>query len=150
MKTKYTKMIMQDGQLVAVPDDYAGRHEIVKVEHPMLAQPILVAAYAIGPFPWKEGVEAAAKHTVYGLPMRAATVEEGMFIPDRSVYPATPKTFFPDIESARTTWTSTVDAEDPEDTDDSAGCAWFVHLGFGYVNRDDQSFRGRVRAVCAG
>jgi hypothetical protein len=150
MKTTYTKLILQDGQLVAVPADYAERHELVRVEHPLLAKPLIVAAYGLPKLPWKEAIAAAEKHTVYGLPMRAPTVEEAFFIPDRSQYSATPKLYFPDIEDGWWTWTSTVDAEDPEDTDDTAGYAWYVGLSYGLSNRLYQSYRYHVRAVCAG
>jgi hypothetical protein len=41
------------------------------------------------------------------------------------------------------TWSSTI-AKSP------AGYAWFVYLGYGFVNRYYQGFRLHVRAVCAG
>lgn len=143
MKTTYTKLILQDGALAAVADDYEGRHELVRVEHPLLANPLIVAAYALPALPWKEAIAAAEKHTVYGLPMRAPTVEEAFFIPDRSQFPATPKTFFPDVDEARWTWTSTVDAESP------SGYAWLVGLHDGNAYWLSQGGHGRVRAVRA-
>ncbi len=143
MKTTYTKLIWQDGALVGVADDYEGRHELVRIEHPLLAQPLEVAAYALPALPWKEAIAAAEKHTVYGLPMRAPTVEEAFFIPDRSQFPATPKLFFPDVDEARWTWTSTVDAESP------SGDAWYVYLHSGDSGWFNQDFHNHVRAVRA-
>jgi hypothetical protein len=144
MKPTYTKLILVDGNVVPAPADYTGRHELVRIEHPMLAKPLEVAAYALPEAKWKDAIAAAEKHEVYGLPMRAPTVEEAFFFADRSNYPATPKEFFPDIEEAPWTWTSTVDAESP------SGSAWYVTLHGGGVGWGSRSSRGHVRAVRAG
>lgn len=150
IKPTFSKIILRDDKLVIVPDDYAERHELVRVTHPLLAQPLVFAAWMPEErLPWKEAVAAANARTVYGRAMRAPTVEELFMSVDRSVYPGTSAIFFPDIGDVTWSWSSTVDAEDPEDTDETARCAWVVYLRSGYSHRDSRSDHGLVRAVCA-
>jgi hypothetical protein len=153
MKTTYTKLKLQDGVLVDLPADSTERHELVRVEHPMLAQPLIVAAYMTPErLPWKEAIAAANQLTVYGLAMRAPTVEEAFFMADRSQYPSLPVAFFPDAGDAFWTWTSTPDA-DPDDApseDGTSGYAWYVFLYGGYSDRVSVGLLSHVRAVRAG
>jgi hypothetical protein len=153
MKTTYTKLKLQDGVLVDLPADSTERHELVRVEHPLLASPLIVAAYATTErLPWKQALAAADKLTVYGLAMRAPTVEEAFMICDRSQYPSLPVQFFPDANDAYYTWTSTPDA-DPDDApneDGTSGYAWGVDLDDGYSLRNYVGSHLHVRAVRAG
>lgn len=120
-------------------------HTAVRVEHPLLAKPIIVTAHhAPTAMTWKKATAWTEKLDLNGWSWRLPTVEEAMFIPDRSKYPAIDKSFFPDFEDYEWIWTSTVDAESPSD------CAWYVSLRYGLVGRDYQSGRTRVRAVRAG
>jgi hypothetical protein len=153
MKTTYTKLKVQDGVLVDLPADSTDRHELVRVEHPMLAQPLIVAAYMTPErLPWKEAIAAANQLTVCGLAMRAPTVEEAFFMADRSQYPALPVQFFPDAGDVFWTWTSTPDADsdDAPSEDGTSGCAWFVDLSVGCSGRGGVGDRNHVRAVRAG
>jgi hypothetical protein len=144
-KPTYTKLIQDAGKLVAVAADYEGRHELVRVDHPLLANPLVVAAYMTPKdLVWKSAIAAAAKFVIYGRAMRAPDPVEAFIICDRSQYPALPKLYFPDADKHFWTWTDTVDAEDP------ASDAWFVGLDSGSSSRFLQSNQDRVRAVCAG
>jgi len=146
IKPTFSKIIQRDNTLVVVPDDYAERHELVRVTHPLLAQPLVFAAYMPEgeAQPWAEAIEAANKRTVYGLAMRAPTVEELFLSVDRSVWPGTSTIYFPDFEEYGWSWSSTTDAEDP------AAYAWGVGLGSGGADRGRQSGHGRVRGVVSG
>ncbi len=143
MKPTYTKLILQDSELIAVPSDYAERHELVRVEIPLLAQPIIVAAYALPSKAYKAGIAAAEKHAIYGRSMRAPTPEEAFLICDRSQFPALPKLYFPDIEEAPWTWTSQPYAA-------RSGAAWVVYLVNGDASWYGHDDLCQVRAVCAG
>jgi hypothetical protein len=139
---KYTKLAADGSDL---PPDAEG-HQAVRVSNAMLAHSIIVTA-AKAP---KEMTFAQAKKwteslEVNGWAWRLPTVEEAMFIPDRSKFPAIDKNFFPDFEEYEWIWTSTVDAEDPP-----SDCAWLVNLRPGYVYRGAQTLRSYVRAVRAG
>lgn len=137
----YTK-IDADGN--PMPNDAEG-HLAVRVEHPLLKQPLIVSAYRVAnDATWKEAAEACEKFEANGWSWRLPTVEEAFLIPDRSQYPSLPKQFFPDAEGWEWIWTSTPDAEDP------APYAWSVVLGGGYSYRVRQSYHLLVRAVRAG
>jgi hypothetical protein len=139
--TTYTKLAADGTDLPADATD----HQAVRISHPMLATPFIVTAlHAPNQLTWKKAKEWAESLDIYGWSWRLPTVEEAMFIPDRSKYPAVDKSFFPDFEDYEWIWTSTPDAEAPSD------CAWVVGLHLGYVGRRYQAFHGRVRAVRAG
>jgi len=129
-----------------LPADSTDEHLAVRIENDLLAQPLIVPAFRVSKraVSWKQAAKAAEKGDVYGWQWRLPTVEEAMFIPDRSKYPALPKEFFPDFAGYEWIWTSTVDAEDP------SVFAWLVLLSGGYVGRYLQSAHYRVRAVRAG
>lgn len=143
MKPTYTNLILDAGELIAAPAGYTGRHELVRVEHPWLAQPIIVAAYALPAKQHAEAMAAAEQHTIYGKAMLVPTVEEAFIICDRSQYPALPKAHFPDIDEAWWTWTSTPYAA-------PSGASWVVYLYNGYASWDYHVGRSHVRAVLAG
>lgn len=143
-KPTYTKL---DGKLNPLPADSSEKHLAVRVEHPMLKAPIIVAAYRASKreLTFKGAQKAAAEHDAHGLAWRAPTVEEAFFIADRTRDDQTlDKVFFPDAESYEWTWTSDVDSSSPSD------CAWSVNLGAGSCNRNGQGNRDDVRAVLAG
>lgn len=142
MKPTYTNLILDAGELIAAPAGYTGRHELVRVEHPWLAQPIIVAAYALPSKPHAEAMAAAEQHTVYGKAMRVPTVEEAFIICDRSQHPALPKAHFPDIDEAWWTWTSTPYAA-------HSGASWLVGLNNGNANWYGHDDPNLVRAVLA-
>lgn len=128
-----------------MPVESTDRHEAVRIENDLLARPLIVTAYhAPKNLNYKAAKKWAEKLNLNGWTWRLPTVEEALFIPDRSKYPALDKTFFPDFEDYEWIWTDTVDAEDP------AGCAWLVYLSDGFAGRDLQAGRGRVRAVRSG
>jgi hypothetical protein len=139
--TTYTKIAADGADLPADATD----HKAVRVEHPLLATPLIVTAHrAAKEMTWKAAKKWAESLDVNGWSWRLPTVEEAMFIPDRSKYPAIDVSFFPDFEGWEYIWTSTPDAESPSD------CAWLVYLRYGYVGRDFQSNHYYVRAVRAG
>jgi hypothetical protein len=138
--TTYTKLAADGSDL---PADATG-HLAVRIEHPLLAQPLIVTSMKAP----KAMTRAQAKKwaeslDVYGWSWRLPG-EEGMFIPDRLKFPATPKLYFPDLEEYEWIWLDVVDAEDPSDY------AWVVYLRYGDVTRDDQADHGSARAVRAG
>jgi hypothetical protein len=137
----YTKLAADGSDL---PADATG-HQAVRVEHSMLVLPLIVTAQkSPEEMTWAAAKKWAESLAVNGWSWRLPTVEEAMFIPDRSKYPAIDKNFFPDFERYEWIWTSTVDAEDPSDF------AWLVNLHDGYVGRGNQSNHSYVRAVRAG
>lgn len=139
--TIYTKLAADGSDLPADATD----HKAVRVEHPLLSRPLIVTAHhAPERMTQPEAVKWAESLDIYGWSWRLMTVEEAMFIPDRSKFPATPKLYFPDLEEYECTRTSTVDAEDPSDY------AWVVLLRYGTVLRGNQGARYSVRAVRAG
>ena len=141
MTTIYTKLAADGTDL---PADATG-HQAVRIEHPLLARPLIVTAMkAPERMTQAQAVKWAESLTTYGWSWRLPTADEGFFIPDRSQYPATPKLYFPDVEEYEWIWASTVDAEDPSD------CAWLVDLRLGGVGRYDRTHRNDVRAVRAG
>jgi hypothetical protein len=134
--------IGRDGQ--DLPAD-APDHVAVRIEHPLLARPLIVTAHrSPKEMTWKQAAKWAESLDVNGWSWRLPTVEEAFFIPDRSKYPALDANFFPDFAGYEWIWTSTPDAETP------AGYAWFVNLGGGASDRDGRSYRSHVRAVRAG
>jgi hypothetical protein len=140
MTTIYTKLAADGSYL---PADATG-HQAVRIEHPLLALPFIVTSMkAPKAMTHKQAKKWAESLDIYGWSWRLPG-EEGLFIPDRLKYPATPKLYFPDLEGYEAMWLDIVDAEDPSD------CAWLVSLHFGFVNRDSQSYRLNVRAVRAG
>lgn len=136
----YTKL-SADSDLPADAAD----HKAVRIEHSMLVLPIVVTAHhAPKEMNWKAAKKWAESLDTNGWSWRLPTVEEAMFIADRSKYPAIDKNFFPDFDGYEWIWTSTVDAEVPSDY------AWLVNLRYGNVYRYTQAGRGNVRAVRAG
>ncbi len=142
MQTK-TK-IGRDGQ--DLPDD-ATDHVAVRIERPLLAQPLIVTAQAAPKtMTWKQAAKWAESLDLCGWSWRLPTVEEAFMIPDRSKYPAVDAGFFTDFDLKRYEWiwTSTPDADDP------AGDAWYVYLYYGGSHRGGQGGHYHVRAVRAG
>jgi hypothetical protein len=138
---KYTKLAADGSDLPADAAD----HKAVRVEHALLATPLIVTAHkAPKEMTWKAAKKWAESLDVNGWAWRLPTVEEAIFIPDRSKYPAIDVSFFPDFAGWEYIWTSTPDAESPSDY------AWLVYLRSGYVGRSSQTDRGDVRAVRAG
>ncbi len=139
--TTYTKLAADGTDL---PSDATG-HQAVRVEHPLLAKPIIVTAFhAPKEITWKQAAKWAEGLDTNGLSWRLPTVEEAIFIPDRSKYPAIDKNLFPDFTDYEWIWTSTADAESP------SVFAWGVDLHGGGVYRYLQSIHHGVRAVAAG
>jgi hypothetical protein len=123
-----------------------GEHKAVRVEHPLLAQPIIVTAHrSAKEMTWSAAKKWAESLDINGWSWRLPTVEEAFLICDRTraEYPAVPKEFFPDCDG-EWIWTATEDAQPP------SGCAWCVGLGLGDSDRGSRSARDRVRAVRAG
>ncbi len=143
MKPTYTKLAADGTDL---PADSTEKHLAVRVDHPLLAKPIVIAAYrAATDCKWPDAAAKAEAHDAYGWQWRLPTVEELFLIADRSSAAERLDTsFFPDAEGWEGTWSSTVDAEAP------SGYAWLVALGFGGSGRAGQGARDRVRAVRAG
>jgi hypothetical protein len=147
MKPTYTKLAADGSDLPADhPNKGPGKHLAVRVDHPALAKPIVVAAYRCkGEHTFPQAQKVAAKHKAYGWNWRAAALDEAFFIPDRTnADQQLDKNFFPDAEGYEFTWTSDAAASSPSDH------AWLVGLGDGYCYRGYQGDRGRVRAVLAG
>jgi hypothetical protein len=137
----YTKLAADGTDL---PADATG-HLAVRVSNVMLAHSIIITAQkAPEEMTWEDAKKWAESLTINGWAWRLPTVEEAMFIPNRSKYPAVDKSFFPDFEEYEWIWTSTVDAEDPSDY------AWGVALHGGNVGRYSQTDHDDVRAVRAG
>ena len=146
--TTYTKL---GADLSPVDTD----HQIVRVEHSLLAAPLFVTAhFAPKELTWKAAKKWAESLDLGGFAWRLPTVEEAFFIPDRSKYPAfDPSVFVGAAERYPWIWTSTLDAEDP------SGVAWLVVLYRGDSGRYSQGHpevratvceRARVLAVRAG
>jgi hypothetical protein len=139
----YTKLAADGTDL---PADATG-HLAVRVEHPLLARPIIVSAYRSSKrMPHVEAMKYAEAMDAYGWAWRAPSVEEALFIPDRSKFPALDKNFFPDFdaEEYEPIWTSSPDAESP------SGYAWLVYLYDGDSGRFRHSYQYFVRGVRAG
>lgn len=142
MKPTYTKLAADGSDL---PADSTEKHLAVRVDHPLLKAPLIVAAYRAGEVVWKNAAKKAESHDAYGWQWRLPEVEELFLIADRTnSEDQLDPNFFPDAKGYEYTWSSTVDAESPSDY------AWYVNLGYGDSNRDGQSYRNFVRAVRAG
>lgn len=126
-----------------------GAHQIVRIEHQLLAKPLFVAAhFSPTRMNWTDAKKWAEAHMIGNHSCRLPTVEEAFFIPDRSKYPAFDREVFIGAdENWPWIWTSTPDAEDPESP---SGDAWLVYLGLGDSARSYQYFEGQVLAVRAG
>lgn len=153
MKPTYTKLAADGSDLPADhSNEGADKHLAVRVDHPLLAKPLIVAAYRAGTdVTFADAQTLAAAHSAYGWQWRAPHVEEAFLIADRTNPKCRlDKNFFPDAERWEYTWTATPDAELEEDDDAPSGYAWGVDLSYGYSSRGGQSNRSRVRAVRAG
>lgn len=143
MKPTYTKLAADGTDL---PADSTEKHLAVRVDHPLLKAPIVIAAYRTGDsVTFKKAQAAAEKHEAYGWQWRLPTVEELFLVADRTnAKERLDPNFFPDAEGYEYTWSGTVDAESPSDY------AWDVYLGNGYCLRGLQGGDYFVRAVRAG
>ena len=143
MKPTYTKLAADGSDL---PADSTEKHLAVRVDHPLLKFPIIVAAYrAADRATFGDAPAKAEAHEAYGWKWRLPTAEELFLIADRTnAAERLDPNFFPDAEGWESTWSSDVDAESP------SGCAWFVSLGDGDAGRGNPSGRSHVRAVRAG
>jgi hypothetical protein len=139
--TTYTKLGADGTDLSA---DATG-HQAVRIEHPLLAKPLIFTAYhSPKELTYKQAMKWAESLDINGWAWRAPTVEESFFLPDRAKYPAIDPSFFPDFAGYEWNWTSTLDASPP------SGYAWMVYLGDGYSGRAHQGYHDFVRAVRAG
>lgn len=143
MKPTYTKLAADGSDL---PADSTEKHLAVRVDHPVLKAPIIVAAYRAGDsVAWKNAAKKAEAHDAYGWQWRMPTAEELFLIADRTnPVDELDANFFPDARGYEYTWSSTVDAESP------SVYAWVVYLGVGGSGRNNQSYGYHVRAVRAG
>jgi len=140
---RYTKLAADGTHL---PADSTERHEAVRVDHDLLARPLIVTAYrSAKPMNWTDAKKHAESLTINGWQWRLPTVEEAFLICDRSrtSEPMLPVEFFPDCDW-EWIWTGTEDLTSP------AGYAWGVHLDDGGSYRYLQSLLARVPAVRAG
>jgi len=92
---------------------------------------------------WAECLDAAKKTKLCGVRnWRAPTVEEQFARMDRSRFaPALNPILFPNMPSSGWLWTSSRDAEYPQDG------AWYVGLGSGRAFRGYRDYQGRVLVV---
>ena len=133
--------IAPDG--TGLPPEATG-HQAVRIEHPLLANPLIFTAFHSPEEMTFEKAKAWADGLdINGWSWRLPTVEEAFFLPDRSKYPSLDPNFFPDFGGYEWIWTSTVDAEAP------SGGAWLVSLYDGYSGRLHRSNHLFVRAVRA-
>ena len=136
--TTYTKL-GADGQ----PTE--GEHHAVRVEHPLLAQPISDRLPCAGGDDLEAGAEVGRgpRYPLVGPGACRPSMRPRSSPIGRSIRQSTSC-------SSRTSkgdqwiWTSTPDAEAPSD------CAWIVYLHSGYVIRGGQTIHYSVRAVRAG
>ena len=142
-KPTYTKLAADGSDL---PADSTEKHLAVRVEHPMLAKPIVISAYRVAErAKFSEVKDLCEKFDANGWTWRAPSVEELFFVADRTnVDEVLDPNFFPDAEGWESTWSGDVDAVSPADF------AWVVNLGFGYAFRYGQGYRYLVRAVRSG
>lgn len=126
-----------------------GEHKIVRIEHELLAKPLLVTAnFAPERLNWTNAKKWAEGLDLGGFSWRLPTVEEAFFIPDRSKYPAYDPTVFMGAQTDWPwIWTGTPDAEDPAAP---SGFAWGVALGVGFSGRSGRYDESHVLAVRAG
>ncbi len=121
-----------------------GQHQAVRVEHPLLAAPVIwTAQRSEKRLTWPQAKAWAESLTINGWSWRLPTVEEAFLLCDRTRQdPVVDKAFFPDC-TGEYIWTGTECAW-------NSGAAWNVGLGGG---NSDWYFRGydyHVRAVRAG
>lgn len=139
---RYTKLAGDGSDL---PADAAG-HLAVRVDHDLLARPLIVTAHrSEKAMTWTAAKKWAESLDINGWSWRLPTVEEAFLIVDRTrtQEPALPPEYFPDC-NGEWIWTATEDAQPP------SGYAWDVGLVVGYSGRGRQGSRNRVRAVRAG
>jgi len=138
----YTKIGADGAALLA---DATG-HQAVRVDHPLLARPMIwTAQRSPDALTWKQAKAWAEGLTLHGWQWRLPTVEEAFLLCDRTrtERPMVPVEFFPDCKG-EWIWTSTEDLTSP------AGFAWYVYLYLGFSAYYDQSYHFHVRAVRAG
>lgn len=139
---RYTKL-NDDGSDLPVE---AGGHKAVRVDHPLLKQPMIwTAERSLKSLTWKEAKKWAEGLDINGWSWRLPTVEEAFLLCDRSrtTTPAIPVEYFPDCDGDWI-WTGTEDLVPP------AGGAWGVGLSYGGSIRYYQAGTARVRAVRSG
>ncbi len=119
-------------------------HQAVRVEHPLLATPIIVtAARSPKRMTHEEAVKWAESLDINGWSWRLPTVEEAFLICDRTREDnVLPPENFPDCEGEYI-WTSTPAAW-------NSGAAWFVSLEYGDSLWYARGLDSRARAVRAG
>ena len=142
MHYRLTKLAADGTDLLA---DATG-HKAVRLEHPLLARPLIWTAHcAPKELNWKQAAKYADELDTNSWSWRLPTVEEALFLPNRAKYPVLDKEYFPDFTSCGWMWTSTVDAESP------ASYTWGVSLGYGgLAGCVDQASNCHVRAVRVG
>lgn len=141
MKPTYTKLAADGTDL---PADATG-HLAVRVEHPLLAKPMIWSAHrSPKELTWKQAKKWAEKLDTYGWSWRLPTVEEAFLLCDRTrrERPMVDPAYFPDCDG-EWIWTETEDLTAP------AGFAWYVGLYYGGSDCVRQDGHGRVRAVRA-
>ena len=140
--TARTKLSAEGVELPADATD----HAMLRIEHPLLAQPLVVTAeFAPEGMTHADARRWAESLTIGGFAWRLPTLHEAMFIPDHSRYPSfDPALFRGARNSYPWIWTGTPYAEDP------SGVAWLVGLGDGYCSRLHVAVRSHVLAVRAG
>ncbi len=137
---RYTKLAADGSDL---PPDATG-HEAVRVDHDLLALPMIWTAHrSPKELTWAQAKKWADGLEINGWSWRLPTVEEAFLLCDRSraATPALDPAYFPDCDG-EWIWTGTVAAA-------PAGYAWSVFLGDGFSGRGGRVYRGRVRAVRA-
>lgn len=119
-------------------------HQAVRVEHELLARPIIVTAHRSPPaMTHGDAAKWAESLDIYGWSWRLPTVEEAFLICDRTRKDAVlPPEHFPDCDG-EWIWTSTP-------TGWKSGAAWGVILGSGGSGWGGRGFDGLARAVRAG
>jgi Protein of unknown function (DUF1566) len=123
----------------------AADHKAVRVEHSLLAAPMIWATYRSEKrLRWKEACRWAASLTINGWKWRMPLVEEAFLLPDRSrtAHPLVDLVYFPDCDG-EVIWTGTEQAADP-------GYAWYVNLYNGYPVWLHRSLECHARAVRDG
>lgn len=136
---RYTKLGTDGADL---PADATG-HEAVRVDHELLARPVIWTAHrSPKALTWSQAKKWAEGLAINGWAWRLPTAEEAFLLCDRSRRsgPLVEPLYFPDCDG-EWIWTGT---EAP------AGCAWSVFLYVGFSGRYSQDDRARVRAVRAG
>ena len=139
------KLTKLDATGADMPAD-AADHTAVRLDHGLLAQPIIwTAARSPKAMTWQDAKAWAEKLDTNGWSWRLPTVEEAFLLCDRTrtAYPMVDSAYFPDCEG-EWIWTATEDLTPP------AGYAWLVALNYGDSYRGYTGLHDRVRAVRAG